>query len=58
MHLEFWCTATVTFKFTVLYNNIYRNKKQQLKLAEVSPIFKKKDVLDKETCFTTRVKRL
>ena len=24
--LEFWCLATVTFKFTVLYNNIYREK--------------------------------
>ena len=24
--LEFWCLATVTFKFTVLYNNIYRKK--------------------------------
>ena len=23
--LEFWCLAAVTFKFTVLYNNIYRN---------------------------------
>ena len=21
--LEFWCLVTVTFKFTVLYNNIY-----------------------------------
>ena len=25
--LEFWCLVTVTFKFTVLYNNIYRKKK-------------------------------
>ena len=24
--LEFWCLATVAFKFTVLYNNIYRKK--------------------------------
>ena len=25
--LEFWCLATVKFKFTVFYNNIYRKKK-------------------------------
>ena len=24
--LEFWCLVTVIFKFTVLYNNIYRKK--------------------------------
>ena len=24
--LEFWCLATVTFKFTLLKNNIYRKK--------------------------------
>ena len=24
--LKFWCLATVTFKFTVLYNDIYRKK--------------------------------
>ena len=24
--LEFWCLATAIFKFTVLYNNIYRKK--------------------------------
>ena len=24
--LEFWCLVTVTFKFNVLYNNIYRKK--------------------------------
>ena len=24
--LEFWCLVTVTFRFTVLYNNIYRKK--------------------------------
>ena len=24
--LEFWCLVTVNFKFTVLYNNIYRKK--------------------------------
>ena len=24
--LEFWCLVTVTFKFTVLYNNIFRKK--------------------------------
>ena len=23
---EFWCLATETFEFTVLYNNIYRKK--------------------------------
>ena len=27
--LEFWCQVTVTFKFTVLYNNFYRKKKDQ-----------------------------
>ena len=26
--LEFWCLVTVTFKFIVLYNNIYRKKKE------------------------------
>ena len=25
--LEFWCLVTMAFKFTVLYNNIYRKKK-------------------------------
>ena len=28
--LEFWCLVTVTFKFTVLYNNICRRKKKYL----------------------------
>ena len=28
--LEFWCLATVTFKFTVFYNNIYRKKKNNM----------------------------
>ena len=28
--LEFWCLVTVTFKSTVLYNNIYRKKKHIL----------------------------
>ena len=26
--LEFWCLVTVTFNFSVLYNNIYRKKKR------------------------------
>ena len=28
--LEFWCLVTVTFKFTVLHNNIYRKKTWKL----------------------------
>ena len=27
--LEFWCLETVTFTFIVLYNNIYRKKKEK-----------------------------
>ena len=33
--LEFWCLVTVTFKFTVLYNNIYIYKNIQLTLLLV-----------------------
>ena len=29
--LEFWCLVTVTFKFTFLYNNIYREKQSKTK---------------------------
>ena len=37
--LEFWCLVTVTFKFTLLYNNIYRkNKYRDLVTTRVSCI--------------------
>ena len=28
-HLEFWCLATVVFKFTVSYNNVFRKKNKK-----------------------------
>ena len=39
--LEFWCLVTVTFKFTVLYNKIYRkktNKKNRKKTPDVAKL--------------------
>ena len=33
--LEFWCLATLTFKFTVFYNNIYRKKVQRNKRCTI-----------------------
>ena len=32
--LEFWCLVTVTFKFAVLFNNIYRKKKTIVRLIQ------------------------
>ena len=53
--LEFWCLVTVTFTFTLLYNNIYRkkiykiiNKNKYIKFIYFFNIYKKRSAQRKE----------